>query len=87
MQAVQALSGHGGWPMTVFLLPDGRPFYGGTYYPPVARMGMPAFRDLLRGVEEAYRNRRDEVDRAAASLTGSLGRLALNIGGAGRHAQ
>ena len=81
MQAVQALSGHGGWPMTVFLLPDGRPFYGGTYYPPVARMGMPAFRDLLRGVEDAYRNRRDEVDRAAASLTGSLGRLALNIGG------
>ena len=81
MQAVQALSGHGGWPMTVFLLPDGRPFYGGTYYPPVARMGMPAFGDLLRGVEEAYRNRRDEVDRAAASLTGSLGRLALNIGG------
>ncbi len=81
MQAVQALSGHGGWPMTVFLLPDGRPFYGGTYYPPEPRMGMPAFRDLLRGVEDAYRNRRDEVDRAAGSLTGALGRLALNIGG------
>ena len=81
MQAVQALSGHGGWPMTVFLLPDGRPFYGGTYYPREARMGMPAFRDLLRGVEDAYRNRRDEVDRAAGSLTGALGRLALNIGG------
>ncbi|MDE0610412.1 MAG: thioredoxin domain-containing protein [Anaerolineaceae bacterium] len=81
MQAVQALSGHGGWPMTVFLLPDGRPFYGGTYYPREARMGMPAFRDLLRGVEDAYRNRRDEVDKAAGSLTGALGRLALNIGG------
>ncbi len=81
MQAVQAISGHGGWPMTVFLLPDGRPFYGGTYYPPEARMGMPAFRDILRGIEDAYRNRRDEVDRAAGSLTGSLGRLALNIGG------
>ena len=47
MQAVQAMSGHGGWPMTVFLLPDGRPFYGGTYFPREARMGMPAFRDLL----------------------------------------
>ncbi|MCY4023492.1 MAG: thioredoxin domain-containing protein [Anaerolineaceae bacterium] len=81
MQAVQALSGHGGWPMTVFLLPDGRPFYGGTYYPREARMGMPAFRDILRGIEDAYRNRRDEVDKAAGSLTGALGRLALNIGG------
>lgn len=81
MQAVQAMSGQGGWPMTVFLLPDGRPFYGGTYYPREARMGMPAFRDLLRGIEDAYRTRRDEVDRAAGSLTGALGRLALNIGG------
>ena len=81
MQAVQAMSGHGGWPMTVFLLPDGRPFYGGTYYPRETRMGMPAFRDLLRGIEDAYRNRRDEVDKAAGSLTGALGRLALNIGG------
>ena len=81
MQAVQAMSGHGGWPMTVFLLPDGRPFYGGTYFPREARMGMLAFRDLLRGIEDAYRRRRDEVDKAANSLTSALGRLALGIGG------
>ncbi len=81
MQAVQAMSGHGGWPMTVFLLPDGRPFYGGTYFPREARMGMPAFRDLLRGIEDAWRQRRGEVDKAANSLTSALGRLELGIGG------
>ncbi len=81
MQAVQAMSGHGGWPMTVFLLPDGRPFYGGTYFPREARMGMPAFGDLLRGIEDAYRRRPEEVDKSANSLTSALGRLALNIGG------
>ena len=47
MQAVQAISGHGGWPMTMFLTPDGVPFYGGTYYPPDDRMGMPSFRRVL----------------------------------------
>src|SRR5690606_34245494 len=46
MAAVQALTGHGGWPMTVFLMPDGAPYYGGTYFPPEPRHGMPAFRDV-----------------------------------------
>src|SRR5512144_2577836 len=56
MQAVQALSrGHGGWPMTVFLLPDGRPFYGGTYFPKEPRPGMPAFQQVLLAVNDAYR--------------------------------
>ena len=50
MSAVQALTGRGGWPMSVFLTPDGRPFYGGTYYPPQARYGMPSFQDVLRSV-------------------------------------
>ena len=81
MEAVRALSGRGGWPMTVFLLPDGRPFYGGTYYPPEARMGMPAFRDILRGVADAYQRRHDEVLKSAESLTTMLGRIAPNIGG------
>ncbi|MBI1281263.1 MAG: DUF255 domain-containing protein [Anaerolineaceae bacterium] len=81
MQAVQALSGHGGWPMTVFLTPDGRPFYGGTYYPPEPRHGMPAFRQVLAGVAEAYQNRRDQVEESAGHLTEALNREFLGIGG------
>ncbi|MBA3873785.1 MAG: thioredoxin domain-containing protein, partial [Anaerolineae bacterium] len=81
MQAVQALSGHGGWPMTVFLTPDGRPFYGGTYYPPEPRHGMPAFRQVLAGVSEAYQNRREQVEDSATHLTESLNREFLGIGG------
>jgi uncharacterized protein YyaL (SSP411 family) len=80
MQAVQAMTGHGGWPMTVFLLPDGRPFYGGTYFPPTPRPGMPAFREVLAAVAEAYQQRRADVEQAADSLTGSLQRDLLNLG-------
>ena len=61
MSAVQAMTGHGGWPMTMFLTPDAAPFFGGTYFPPDDRMGMPSFRRVLLGVAEAYRNRRDQV--------------------------
>src|SRR5215467_1728127 len=57
MQAVQAMTRHGGWPMTVFLLPNGQPFYGGTYFPPEPRQGMPGFPQILAGVADAYRNR------------------------------
>jgi uncharacterized protein len=81
MQAVQAMTRSGGWPMTVFLLPDGRPFYGGTYYPLEPRFGMPAFRQILTGVAEAFKNRRAEVEQAATSLTQSLDRDLLGIGG------
>ena len=82
MQAVQALSrGHGGWPMTVFLLPDGRPFYGGTYFPNEPRGGMPSFQQVLIGVSEAFRNQRDEVEKMASDLTQGLQRDALGIGG------
>ncbi|MBK8024793.1 MAG: thioredoxin domain-containing protein [Chloroflexi bacterium] len=82
MNAVQQFSGgHGGWPMTVFLLPDGRPFYGGTYYPPEPRYGMPSFQQVLAGVYDAFRNRRDQVEEAAAQVTGALQRDRLGIGG------
>jgi uncharacterized protein YyaL (SSP411 family) len=81
MQAVQALTGSGGWPMTVFLTPDGRPFYGGTYFPREPRHNMPAFRQILAGVADAYKNRRDEVEKAASSLAEALDRDLLGIGG------
>jgi uncharacterized protein YyaL (SSP411 family) len=68
MSAVQAMTGQGGWPMTVFLTPDGTPFYGGTYFPPEDRHGMPGFRRVLSAVADAYRSRRADVERTAASM-------------------
>ena len=68
MDAVVAMTGSGGWPMTVFLTPAGEPFYGGTYFPPEPRHGLPGFRQLLAGVDEAWRERRVELGRAAAQL-------------------
>ncbi|MBN1277935.1 MAG: thioredoxin domain-containing protein, partial [Deltaproteobacteria bacterium] len=68
MKAVQAMTGSGGWPMSVFLTPDGVPFYGGTYFPPVPRYNMPSFRDVLRAVADAWENRREEVVRTGKSL-------------------
>ena len=62
MDAVQQMTGQGGWPMSVFLTPDGKPFYGGTYFPDQARHGLPSFSDVLRGVAEAWRERRAEVE-------------------------
>jgi uncharacterized protein YyaL (SSP411 family) len=70
MQAVQSLTGHGGWPMTVFLTPSGEPFYGGTYYPPEERMGMPSFPRVMQAVIDAYRNRRDAVQQTSRQLSG-----------------
>ncbi|MGQ0765787.1 MAG: thioredoxin domain-containing protein [Gemmatimonadota bacterium] len=68
MQAVQALTGHGGWPMTVFLTPDGEPFYGGTYFPPSDRHGIPGFPRVLRAVADGYRNNRQLLDRNIEGL-------------------
>ena len=70
MQAVQAITGHGGWPMTMFLTPDGVPFHGGTYYPPEDRQGMPSFRRVLASVSESWNTRRDEVLKGATALRG-----------------
>jgi len=80
MQAVLAMTrGHGGWPMTVFLTPQGKPFYGGTYYPREPRYGMPSFRQLLSAVADAFQNRRAELEQQANDLTRVLDRSALNI--------
>src|SRR5215204_6993007 len=68
MDAVVALSGHGGWPMTVFLTPAGKPFFGGTYYPPEPRHGLPSFRQVLEAIAEAWRDRRSDVASSAAQL-------------------
>jgi len=72
MSAVQAMTGSGGWPMSVFLTPEGRPFYGGTYFPDEPRHGMPSFRQVLDGVSEAWRTQRDEVTAAGQRLTSAL---------------
>jgi uncharacterized protein YyaL (SSP411 family) len=72
MGAVQAMTGGGGWPMSVFLTPDGKPFYGGTYYPDEPRHGMPSFRQVLEGVDRAWREQRSEVEAAGGRLVQSL---------------
>ena len=72
MEAVQAMSGQGGWPMTVFLTPEGEPFYGGTYYPPRATHGRPGFVELMRAIDDAWRERRDQVDEQARNLTAAI---------------
>ncbi|GAA2073835.1 thioredoxin domain-containing protein [Streptomyces albiaxialis] len=72
MEAVQAATGQGGWPMTVFLTPDAEPFYFGTYFPPAPRHGMPSFRQVLEGVRVAWEDRREEVADVAARITRDL---------------
>jgi uncharacterized protein len=76
MDAVVALTGQGGWPLTVFLTPDGEPFYGGTYFPPEPRHGLPSFRQVLRAVADAYRERPEDVATQAEALVGALRRSA-----------
>jgi uncharacterized protein YyaL (SSP411 family) len=73
MDATQALTGHGGWPMTVFATPDGDPFVCGTYFPPEPRHGMPSFRQVLEAVAEAWRDRRDDVVASGREITRRLG--------------
>src|SRR5215207_4497080 len=68
MQAVQAMTGHGGWPMTMFLTPEGVPFYGGTYFPPEDRHGMPSFRRILTSVADAYQRRKESVTQTATAI-------------------
>jgi hypothetical protein len=74
MEAVQMLTGSGGWPMTVFLTPEGRPFYGGTYFPPVDRMNMPGFPRLLQAISQSYQTNRGEIERVTTQLTEQMGR-------------
>ena len=79
MDSVQALTGRGGWPMTVFLTPDGRPFYGGTYYPDRPRGGMASFRQVMAAVDDAWRNRRSDVDAQAGQLTELIERTGRTV--------
>ena len=81
MRAVQAITGSGGWPMTVFLTPDTIPYYGGTYFPPDARHGLPSFRQVLEAASDAYRLRPDEVRAAGAQLVDALGQAAAGSPG------
>ena len=69
MSAVQAMTGRGGWPMSVFLTPQGQPFYGGAYFPPTRRYGMPSFSDVLLAVANGWRNRRQELVESGQQLT------------------
>jgi uncharacterized protein len=72
MTAVQLLTQHGGWPMTVFLTPDLQPFYGGTYFPPEDRYGMPSFKKLVHAIADAWKNRRADVINNAAHITAGI---------------
>ncbi|MFE1843233.1 thioredoxin domain-containing protein [Streptomyces sp. NPDC059515] len=82
MEAVQAATGHGGWPMTVFLTPDAEPFYFGTYFPPEPRQGMPSFRQVLQGVHQAWQERRDEVADVAGKIAADLAGREIAFGDA-----
>ena len=75
MNAVQMLTGRGGWPMTMFLTPEGKPFYGGTYFPPEDRQGMPGFPRVLAGVSQAYRERPEDVEKSVAQILSGLRRM------------
>ncbi|AVZ75000.1 hypothetical protein SLUN_25245 [Streptomyces lunaelactis] len=83
MEAVQAATGQGGWPMTVFLTADGEPFYFGTYFPPEPRHGMASFRQVLEGVTSAWAERRDEVGEVAGKIVRDLASRSLAYGGEG----
>ncbi len=75
MNAVQMMTGHGGWPMTVFMTPEGIPFYGGTYYPPTDRQGMPGFPRVLISIAEAYKEQRDQITSNAQTIIEQLNKL------------
>jgi uncharacterized protein len=75
MNAVQAMTGQGGWPMTVVMTPDGKPFFGGTYFPPDDRYGRPSFKRVLLGLAEAWENRRSEVEESANAMKQYLSKL------------
>src|SRR5437867_5091784 len=77
MNAVQMMSGHGGWPMTMFLTPEGVPFYGGTYFPPTDRYNMPGFPRVLLSVAEAYRSQQDQIVHTATTMLGELRRVGI----------
>jgi uncharacterized protein YyaL (SSP411 family) len=82
--AISVLSGQGGWPLTGFLLPDGRPFFGGTYFPPEDAMGRPGFRRILEAVGAAFRDKRGDVEEAASRLAEAVAKAETFVGGKGQ---
>ena len=80
MSAVQMLTGRGGWPMTMFLTPERKPFYGGTYFPPEDRGGMPGFARILMGVAQAYRDKPQDVEKSVGQILDALQRMAQSPG-------
>jgi uncharacterized protein YyaL (SSP411 family) len=85
MDAVQQMTGHGGWPMSVFLTPQGKPFYGGTYFPDQPRHGLPSFAQILEGVAQAWRDRRSEIEQSGSAIAAQIARgtAASTPGGSG----
>ncbi|HYX78793.1 MAG TPA: DUF255 domain-containing protein, partial [Solirubrobacterales bacterium] len=84
MEAVQGMTGHGGWPLTAFMDPDGVPFYGGTYFPPEPRHGMPSFRMVLEAVAESWSTQRERIRASASRIREQLGAMAdMRHGGFG----
>jgi uncharacterized protein len=82
MDALQAMTGHGGWPLNAFLRPDGVPFYAGTYFPPKARQGMPSWSDVLMGVSQAWREQREQIEQSSQTILPRLaGAAALEAPG------
>jgi uncharacterized protein len=81
--AISAISGQGGWPLTGFLTPDGKPFYGGTYFPPTDTMGRPSFRRVLLSVADAFKTRRPEVDKSASALEQAVAKAEVFYGARG----
>ncbi|HVB59206.1 MAG TPA: thioredoxin domain-containing protein, partial [Candidatus Acidoferrales bacterium] len=81
--AISAISGQGGWPLTAFLTPDGKPFYGGTYFPPEDMMGRPGFKRILRSIAEAFQDRRAEVDSSAQALEQAVAKAEVFSGARG----
>src|SRR5690606_17858611 len=79
MDAVQAMTGSGGWPMTVVVDHDGRPFFGGTYFPPARRGGMPSFTEVLDAIHQAWTERRDDVAEQAVRLTEAIERSGASL--------
>ncbi|MEJ2750829.1 MAG: thioredoxin domain-containing protein, partial [Anaerolineae bacterium] len=74
MSAVVALTGQGGWPMTVFRTPDGKPFFGGTYFPPTPRYNMPGFRQVLASIIQAWETKRDDIEQNAGEIANHISR-------------
>jgi hypothetical protein len=83
MSFVQMTTGRGGWPMNVFLTADKRPFFGGTYFPPAPRYGMPSWQQILTSIAEAYRERRDELEKSANEIVGEIRRLSITEAASG----